>query len=71
MRKSAIVGLLSGLAVVILTLIAVGIVNLPEAEGAVGTKLRGTDECHAIEVAQDQGYAITRNVVHDVCNSAN
>lgn len=71
MRKSAIVGLLSGLAVVILTLIAVGLVNLPDAEGAVATPLRGTDPCHAVEVAQDQGYAITRTVVRDICAPAN
>lgn len=70
MRKSAIVGLLSGLAVVILTLIAVGLVNLPDAAGAVATTLRGTDACHPVEVTQDQGYAISRTVVRDVCTPA-
>ena len=70
MSKSAAVGLLSGLSVVVLTLIIVGIVNLPEAEGAVNAPLRGTTACHQVQVAQDQGYELTGKVQRDVCDLA-
>ena len=58
MSKSAAVGLLSGLAVVVLALITVGIVNLPEAEGAVGASSRAATAC--APVAPDQGYEVSR-----------
>ena len=65
--KPVVVGLISGLAVVVLTLLLVGIVNLPEAEGAVSTARRA---CHREQVAQDQGYGIARQVVRTVCDTS-
>jgi hypothetical protein len=69
MSKSALVGLVSGLVVVVVTLIVIGIANMPEAEGADSPKLRGTAECHQIQVPQDPGYGWTRKVARDVCDS--
>lgn len=68
MKKSPVLGLLSGLAFIVLTLIAVGIVNLPAAEGADAAQLRATGECHQIRVALDQGYGIARSVDRNICD---
>ena len=67
MSKSGIVGLMSGLTVVVLTMIVVALVNLPEAEGASAAGSASKAECHAVQISQDQGYEITRKVVRDVC----
>ena len=69
MSKSAVFGLISGITVVILTLIVVALVNLPEAEGAGAQRIRRGSGCHGVPVAQDQGYEITRMVIRKVCES--
>ncbi len=71
MSKPALVGLVSGLVAVVLTLIVIGIVNMPEAEGADSAKLRGTAQCHEVQVPQDPGYGWTRKVARDVCDLGN
>ena len=68
MSKSFALPLWAGLAIIVLTLIVVGIVNLPKAEGADAAKLRGTGECHRVQVALDQGYGITRKVDRNICD---
>lgn len=69
MRKSAALGLLSGLALVVLTLVAVGIVNLRQSGQAVSAELQATAGCRQGHVAQDQGYALTLEVDRSVCDS--
>ena len=61
MAKSAVFGLASGLAVVVLTLIVVAVVNLPQASDAAASG--DTPLCH--EVVQDQGYGLVRSVKHE------
>ena len=68
MDKSAFVGLMSGLAVVVITLIMVGVVNMPQAE-AVPSRLHGMAACRQVQVAQDTGYEISRRVDRQVCEA--
>ena len=68
MTKTAI-GLMSGIALVLLTLIAVAVTNLPQAEGAVADHTVA-ENCPLKQVAQDQGYGIARTVTRPVCESA-
>ena len=63
MAKSAIFGLASGVAVVILTLIVVAVVNLPQASDAAASG----DSPRCVEVAQDQGYGLVRPAKHESC----
>lgn len=69
MCKSAALGLLSGLALVVLTLIAVGIVNLRQSGQAVSAELQATTGCRQGQVVQDQGYGLTRGVDRSICGS--
>lgn len=66
-EKSAVLGLVSGLAVVVLTLIVVAVVNLPEASGAAPATRVKANRCGMADVAQDQGYGIVRTVNAPVC----
>lgn len=66
MAKSAAFGLASGLAVVVLTLIIVGVVNLPQASGASETR-EAQISCVPDAVALDQGYGIARKDHRDAC----
>ncbi len=68
MAKSAVYGLVSGLAVVVLTLIVVAVVNLPQAS-AVSLRDGGA-HCGVAEVVQDQGYGISRTIEKQVCSTA-
>lgn len=65
MAKSAIFGLASGLAVVVLTLIVVAVVNLPQASDAEASG--GTMRCR--EIAQDQGYGLVRTTKPGACQA--
>ena len=65
MAKSAIYGLASGLAVVVLTLIVVAVVNLPQASDAAASG--GTAQC--AEAVQDQGYGLVRPARHEGCQA--
>ena len=69
MAKSAVFGLASGLAVVILTLIVVAVVNLPQASGAVSATRSSEARCGLADVTQDQGYGISRTVKREVCEA--
>jgi hypothetical protein len=69
MTKTAI-GLFSGIAIIILTLVVVALTNLPEAEGAVAPESATTAQCSLKPVVQDQGYGIGRTVQRRVCDSA-
>jgi hypothetical protein len=69
MTKTAI-GLFSGIAVIVLTLIVVALTNLPEAEGAVPPESATTAQCALKPVVQDQGYGIGRTIQRRVCESA-
>ena len=69
MSKSAVLGLISGLTVVVLTLIVVAVVNLPQAEGAVSSFRATGVRCAVSDVAQDQGYGVTRVVKQEVCTA--
>lgn len=66
MAKSAIFGLASGLAVVVLTLIVVAVVNLPQASDAAASG----DAPRCQEAVQDQGYGLVRPVRREGCQSA-
>ncbi|MDX7950772.1 hypothetical protein P7D22_06215 [Lichenihabitans sp. Uapishka_5] len=63
MAKSAIYGLASGLAVVVLTMIVVAVVNLPQASDAA------TSGTTCTEMAQDQGYGLVRPARHEGCQA--
>ena len=65
MAKSAIFGLASGLAVVVLTLIVVAVVNLPQASDAAASG--GAARC--VEAVQDQGYGLVRPSAHEGCQA--
>ncbi len=65
MAKSAIFGLASGLAVVVLTLIVVAVVNLPQASDAEASG--GRSRC--ADIVQDQGYGLVRPVKHESCQA--
>ena len=69
MTKTAI-GLFSGIAIIVLTLVVVALTNLPQAEGAVAPESATTAECALKPVVQDQGYGIGRTVQRRVCDSA-
>ena len=69
MTKTAF-GLASGVALVVVTLIAVALANLPAAEGATSAEPNAAANCPLTQVAQDQGYGITRTVARRVCGSA-
>lgn len=66
MAKSAVFGLASGVAVVVLTLIVVALVNLPQATDAAAT---GSVACRA-DAPADAGYGLTRPAKHDRCVTA-
>jgi hypothetical protein len=67
MAKSAVFGLASGLAVVVLTLIVVALVNLPQSTDAAATMRSGNASC--AEAAQDLGYGLSRPAKHDACSA--
>ena len=69
MAKSAVYGLISGLAVVVLTLIVVAVVNLPQA-AAVSAPRNPSVHCSLADVTQDQGYGLSRTVKRQVCSAA-
>lgn len=66
MAKSAVFGLASGLAVVVLTMIVVAVVNLPQASDAAASG----DAPQCREIVQDQGYGLVRSVKHEGCQTA-
>jgi hypothetical protein len=67
MAKSAVFGLASGLAVVVLTLIVVGLVNLPQASDAAATLQSKDARC--VEAVQDLGYGLARATKPDSCSA--
>lgn len=68
MAKSAVFGLASGLAVVILTLIVVAVVNLPQASGASASR-DAEVRCVPDDSVMEQGYGIGRKAHHEACRS--
>jgi preprotein translocase subunit SecG len=65
MAKSAVFGLASGLAVVVLTLIVVALVNLPQSSDAAATF--GSKAGRCVEATQDPGYGLSRAARSESC----
>ena len=62
-------GLASGVALIVVTLIVVALANVPE--GAISAERNpAAANCPLTQVAQDQGYGLTRTVARRVCPSA-
>ena len=59
MDRKALVGLLSGVSLVIATLIGVAVLNMP-AEGAATTARTEPGPCAAGRKSAEQGYAVVR-----------
>ena len=69
MTNKAILGLSSGIAAVVATLIGVALVNPPQAADAAvihGTLL----PCPLAEVSLDSGYGVSSKALRPVCASA-
>ena len=66
MPRIAVLGLSSGIFLVIATLIGVALLNLPRSADAavVGGPLAS---CPLVEVSLDQGYGLTRTALRPVC----
>lgn len=58
MNRSALVGLLSGVFLVVVTLIGVAMLNMPQAAGAAPSVRRGPPACTTGHKAAEQGYGI-------------
>lgn len=58
MNRSALVGLLSGVFLVVVTLIGVAVLNMPQAAGASPSKARDPAACATGHRAAEQGYGI-------------
>lgn len=58
MNRSALVGLLSGVFLVVVTLIGVAVLNMPQAAGASPSARRDSPGCAAEHRTAEQGYGI-------------
>ena len=58
MNRSALVGLLSGVFLVIVTLIGVAMLNMPQAAGASPSLRREPPACATVHKGAEQGYGI-------------
>ena len=58
MNRSALVGLLSGVFLVVVTLIGVAVLNMPQAAGASPSARRDSPPCATEHRTSEQGYGI-------------
>lgn len=67
MSRTAFFSFSSGIFVVLATLVAVALLNLPKTAGAA---VAMSDSCPMTEVSLDQGYGVSRTAYQPVCREA-
>ena len=70
MNNKAVLGLTSGVAFVVATLIGVALSNQPQAADAA-TIQGALGPCPRAEISLDQGYGVSSTELHPICALAN